>query len=223
MRKKFLPGVMKIFRFFLVTGWVLLAVFVGTVSGGEPLSFSWAFFLKSGDEQVKSLNFATPEAVEGGNLLRIFLELDENAYVYLYLLDSRNDLYLVFPPSGSFYNGDFPTGYKAYIPSGQEWFVLDNSTGTERFYLLASPERLKKLEGLTDRFMVTGDSDLREQLLRQITEDIKNFSAASSYESDIIQVTHGRRLSVVKPPQTVDAHRISAIGGYGAILEMVNK
>ena len=125
-------------RVFLATLFALMVILSGgAVFGEEPVSFGWAFFLKPEGEQVKSLDFTTPEPIVGGELLRIYLELHEQSFVYLYLFDSREDLYLVFPPNGSFYNGDFPAGYKTYIPSDNEWFFLDDLKGTERFYLLA--------------------------------------------------------------------------------------
>lgn len=214
---------MTIFRIFIATLVILLGIPAGLAAGGEPVSFSWAFFLKPEGGQVKSLDFAAPESVVDGERLRIYLELDEHSFVYLYLYDSKNDLYLVFPPSGSFYNGDFPVGYRAYIPSGHEWFMLDDAKGTERFYLLASNKRLLDLEKLTDRFMVSGDRGLKGQLLAELSKATEKSSTAPAYEIDLVKVSHGSRLSFSKPLRDVNAHKVSATGGYGAVLDMVNR
>ena len=214
---------MTIFRVFLATLVVLPVILSGPVLGGESVSFSWAFFLKPEGGQVKSLDFETPEPVSGGELLRIYLELHGKSFVYLYLFDSRKDLYLVFPPSGSFYNGDFPADYKSYIPSGHEWFSLDNLKGTERFYLLASSKRLIELEKLTDRFLAAGGNSLKVQLLEKIDDAAGNFTVASVYEIDQVPVHHGEWFSTSDLPPLVSAHKVSATGAYGVVLEMVNK
>ena len=214
---------MTIFRVFLATLIVLLGILAGPVFGGELVSFSWAFFLKPAGGPVKSLDFETPEPVAGGELLRIYLELHGQSFVYLYLFDSREDLYLVFPPNGTFYNGDVPADYKFYIPSGHEWFSLDNLKGTERFYLLASSKRLIELEELTDRFLATGDQGLKVQLLEKIDDAVVNFAVTSVYEIDQVVVNHGEWLSTSELPPLVSAHKISATGAYGVVLDIINK
>ena len=214
---------MKILRVSLATLVVLVGVLCRVVSGGEPVSFSWAFFLKPEGGQVKSLDFETPEPVSGGELLRIYLELHGQSFVYLYLFDSREDLYLVFPPNGSFYNGDVPADYKSYIPSGHEWFSLDNLKGTERFYLLASSKRLIELEKLTDRFMVIGDSSLKVQLQEKIAAAAGTFAVTSISEIERVVVRHGEWLKSSNLPPQVSAHKVSATGVYGIVLDMVNK
>jgi len=201
----------------------LMNVFGGVVYGGELVSFSWAFFLKSEGGQVESLDFSEPESVSVGEQLRIYIELHEKSFVYLYLFDSKDDLYLVFPPSGSFYNGDFPSGYRTYIPSGNEWFVLDNFNGTEQFYLLASNNRLNELEKLTDNFLATRDPDLMEELLGEVEKIAGIYSVGSNYKIDSSQVSYGSRLNVSKAIQTVNAHAVSATDNYGVFLELVNK
>jgi hypothetical protein len=214
---------MTVFRVFLTTLVVLLGIISGPVFGGESVSFSWAFFLKPEGGQVKFLDFETPEPVAGGQLLRIYLELHGQSFVYLYLFDSREDLYLVFPPNGSFYNGDVPVEYKFYIPSGRGWFVLDDLKGTERFYLLASSERLIELEKLTDRFLAARDNSLKVQLREKIDGMAGNFAVASTYEIGSVPVHHGEWLSTSNLPPLVSAHKISATGAYGVILDMINK
>ncbi len=214
---------MKIFRVFLSTVAVFLVILPRWVYGEELVSFSWAFFLKPAGGQVKSLEFDLPEPVSGGELLRIYLELHGQSFVYLYLFDSREDLYLVFPPNGCFYNGDVPVAYKTYIPSGHEWFSLDNLKGTERFYLLASSKRLIALEKLTDRFLATGDNRLKLQLQEKIAAAAENFAVATVAEIESVPVHHGEWLSSSNLPPQVSAHKISVTGTYGMVLDMVNK
>lgn len=219
---KVLLGIMKILLVFCVTLVVLLGVPAGSVSGEEEVSFSWAFFLRPEDGQVKSLDFKTPEPVSDGELLRIYLELHGQAFVYLYLRDAKEDLYLVFPPNGSFYNGGVPAGYKSYIPSGHEWFALDDAQGTERFYLLASSKRLFELERLTDRFLMVGGDSLKLQLQEKVSDTVERFGDIPVGAIDQVLIYHGEWLSLANLPPLVSSHKISTTGAYGVILEMVN-
>jgi hypothetical protein len=211
------------FRTFLTSLVFLLTFTGGVVGAGEPVALNWAFFLKSEDGRVRSLDFAAPEPVVAGELFRIYLELQARSFVYLYLLDSRDDLYLVFPPNGSFYNGDVPVGYKFYIPSGREWFALDDLKGTERFYLLAASRRLLELEDLTDGFLATGDPELKGRVLAMLEEEVALLPAIAPGGNAPVPVNHGERPAVASQPPRASAHKISAPGGYGIILEMVNK
>jgi len=214
---------MTVIRGFLAILFFLLTILSGPVFGGESVSFTWAFFLKPKVGQVKSMAFDTPEMVEGGELLRIYLELHKRSFLYVYLFDARKDLYLVFPASGSFYNGDVPVGYKTYIPSGREWFSLDNLKGTERFYLLASTKRLIELEKMTDRFLATADQTLKLKLLKMIEKIAGDFSGTPEYEVDPVPVHQGEWLNTSAfPPPRVSAHKVKATGNYGMILDMIN-
>ena len=145
---------MKLMR--LLAALFLVLSFSGVLQAGEPVSFSWAFFLKDNSGKLRSLSFEGPEPVEGGDLLRVYLELHQRSYVYLYLYDARHDLYLVFPPGPKFYDSDFPVWHKSYIPSGRDWFTLDGVEGVEKFYLLASNSRLVELEEMSSRFLRDG-------------------------------------------------------------------
>ena len=215
---------MRTFQLLIFIALLLGGVFPGTVAGGESLSFSWAFFLKANDREVRSLEFADPEPIAKGDLLRIYIELHQQSYVYLYLFDARQDLYLVFPPATSFYEGEFPSWHKSYIPSGSEWFTLDDYKGTERFYLLAANRRLPELEKLTASFVAANDdAGLKDQLLEKIEDTMKSFSADLKDEIHPTPVHYGNRLGIARPELLLNGHAVSTAANYGMILEMVNK
>jgi hypothetical protein len=207
----------------LVAPLLLVFFFAGVLQAGEPVSFSWAFFLKDSSGRLQSLSFDSPEPVEGGDLLRIYLELHQRSHVYLYLFDARQDLYLVFPPNPKFYSGDFPAWHKSYIPSGRDWFTLDETEGVERFYLLASNHRLVELEELTARFLENGNDLLKGQLLTLIEKKVRDFSTGAGVEIDRVPVLHSQALSSQISAPEVVANRISATGNYGMILDLVNR
>lgn len=207
----------------LVAPLFLLVFFAGVLQAAEPVSFSWAFFLKDSSGQLRSLSFDGPEPVEGGDLLRIYLELHQRSHVYLYLFDARQDLYLVFPPSPRFYSGDFPAWHKSYIPSGRGWFTLDEIEGVERFYLLASNDRLVELEEMTARFLDNGNDLLKGNLLTLIEKKVQDLSTVAGVEINRVPVLHNQSLGGQISAPKVVAQRILATGNYGMILELVNR
>jgi len=204
---------------------LFMAGMVPAVLGAEgSLAFTWGFFLKDSAGEIRSLSFDSQEEVVGGDLLRIYLELRDSSYVYLYLHDSMDDLYMVFPPDPGFYSREFPAWHKTYIPSGRNWFTLDDTKGIERFFLLASKTRLADLEKMTARFMADKDDPiLQDDLLKVIRKKVDMSLGGSAFDSVPVKVSHGKLMSISRDVSPVDARTIYTSGNYGAVLELVNK
>ncbi|MBU0673374.1 MAG: DUF4384 domain-containing protein [Proteobacteria bacterium] len=193
----------------------------------NEISFDWAFFLKAKYGFARNLNFEGPEHVSGGDLLRIYLQLHDSCHVYLFLYDSRQDFYLVFPPNTHYYDAEFPAWEASFIPSEREWFNLDDHKGTETFYLLATPERQEELEGLVDEYLTDKDNDeLKGQLIDLISQKINN----SAMTSGVTETPLARPLILkdnqIRPNSVGDALqtiRVDAGGAYGRILELKNQ
>lgn len=203
---------------------LLLAVLSGgTALAGDQVGVTWAFFLKGGEGEVKSLGFDEAERFTAGDLLRIYLQLQEKTYVYLYLHDSREDLYLVFPPSPDFYAGDFPAWQKFYIPSGRGWFTLDSGNGKERFYLLAANRRLIELEGLTDQFLMDReDREMQASLLAEIKREIALLGQPAKLEQSLLPAPYATGLAGSHEllPGSF-ANQTRADGNFSLILELL--
>lgn len=204
---------------------LLLAGFAaGPALAGEQVGVAWAFFLKGDEGQVKSLAFDEAERFAAGDLLRIYLQLQEKTYVYLYLHDSRGDLYLVFPPTPDFYSGDFPAWQKFYIPSGRGWFTLDSGKGKERFFLLAANHRLLGLEGLTDQFLMDReDKAAQVRLLAELDREIARLGQPANLEQSLLPVPYSTGLAGGHEPQPGSfANQTRADGDFSLILELVS-
>jgi len=112
--------------------------------------------------------------VTPGDKVGVYIEPVENAYVYLYLLDSRKNLELIFPTSmnKSTIQSEFTPRKGTYIPGKYEWFTFDENRGTEMFYLIASKNRLTKLEELTKSYIDADEGNkefAKQKLLDEIT------------------------------------------------------
>lgn len=207
----------------LLLALVLVALSVGSARAADQVVVTWAFFLKGGEGEVKSLGFAEAERFAAGDLLRIYLQLQEKTYVYLYLYDSREDLYLVFPPSPDFYAGEFPAWQKFYIPSGRGWFTLDSGNGKERFYLLAANHRLIGLEGLTDQFLMDReDRVMQARLLDEIKREIALLGQPANLEQILMPAPYATGLAGSHEllPGSF-ANQTRADGGFSLILELL--
>jgi hypothetical protein len=110
------------------------------------VSFTMAFVKRAPDGQPARIDFSERVNVKPGDLFKILVQPSAGSYVYLILHDAQNDLQVLFPPTFAAFEGSGYAQAQTFIPEGNEWFTLDGTRGTERFYLLASVQRLKTLE-----------------------------------------------------------------------------
>jgi hypothetical protein len=109
--------------------------------------FRWAFGAMVGSENERRLVAITRDTtLKTGNQLKLLVELKKKCFVYLIYHSGQNELHMLFPYETKQFSKDPETRKKYYIPQGTEWFELDEKTGPETFYLLASAERLNGLE-----------------------------------------------------------------------------
>ena len=148
----------------------------------EPLvpgaiNFKWAFVARKDPggrnklinlaEMVSNLGTEKP-VITSGDKISFFVEPGQNTYVYIYLVDSRGNLELIFPTSmdENVLKSEFTAGKRTYIPGKYEWFSFDDNRGTEMFYLLASSSQLMKLEELTSVSLnAEGDRETSKQMV----------------------------------------------------------
>lgn len=116
---------------------------------GVKLAFNWAFVSRAANGSEAPIDFSERASIKPGQLFKIYIEPVQNAFVYLYLHDAAGDLTLLFPEKFETFESKSYTDTLVSIPNGENWFQLDNAKGTERFYLLASTQRLKALESLS--------------------------------------------------------------------------
>ena len=116
------------------------------------VQFQWAF------GALKKANGSKFEAVtkdtvlKTGDQIKFFLKVNENCFVYLIYRSSQGELSVLFPQRFKLKNAQYTVAGNHYIPKGDQWFELDEHTGEERFYLLATTERLLGLEALINDY-----------------------------------------------------------------------
>lgn len=169
-----------------------LAVVAGTGSGrsasAADVSFRWAILADS-TEGMRALDFSGSPIVFSGTALQLYIEHLNNCHVYLYLLDSSQQLTPIYPPQRGFYDYGFPRGPKL-VPPGNQSFTFVPPPGNETLLLVASVDRLFQLEELTEIFnedpSQLGQQKLLIERVEQLIEDREKESRAAE---DIETVT----------------------------------
>ena len=136
------------------------------------IKFQWAF------GALKKANGSKFEAVskdtdlKTGDQIKFFLKVNKNCFVYLIYRSSQGDLSVLFPHRFKLLSAEYTVSGDHYIPKGDEWFELDEHTGEERFYLLASVERLLSLETLINDYE-NADAAKKPPLAKKILSEIR--------------------------------------------------
>ncbi|MFH1709384.1 MAG: DUF4384 domain-containing protein [Planctomycetota bacterium] len=92
-----------------------------------------------------------------GDLFKVNFAADRDAYVYLFFYDSQGEASILFPVSEIFYASKVKAGTTITLPAVEdEWFWLDENTGRETLYFIASVEPLADIEKLLGRMKDAG-------------------------------------------------------------------
>ena len=136
------------------------------------VQFQWAF------GALKKANGSKFEAVmkdtdlKTGDQIKFFLKVNKNCFVYLIYRSSQGELSVLFPQRFKLKSAEYTVAGNHYIPKGDQWFELDEHTGEERFYLLATTERLLGLEALINDYE-SADVAKKPELAKKILFEIR--------------------------------------------------
>jgi hypothetical protein len=148
----------------------------GTDSG--TVSLRWAFIRQEKGGKGRVVEFSPPPVVRAGDQLQVYLEPLSRIHLYLYLFDSSRDLALLYPPAPK--AAPAPAGEQLLLPGEGRWFTIDERTGEEQFFLLASVARLPRLEDLTAALLrKPGDPEAKARVLDEIKDLRRRHSAVT--------------------------------------------
>ena len=129
---------------------LLLAPLAGAMAGSAPagapdVRFQWALLKREPDGRAKGFATGQRMAAAAGDSIKLTLRPETNLFLYVLLLDSSDALYQLYPARGGAGEAA-PSGREIALPSGDQWFAMDDVKGRETFHILASPQRLASLE-----------------------------------------------------------------------------
>ncbi|MBN2302466.1 MAG: DUF4384 domain-containing protein [Lentisphaerae bacterium] len=153
----------------------------------DNIKLKWALVRMTASGQEEVLPFTDDIPLLSGQSIKIYLNIQNDQYLYLFLLDSSGNLTTIYPPSDML--GNRTKASQLYIPKDDNWFILDDKIGKETIYIIASSMRQKKLESLiADLSAVTGYKAIRmrEKILGEMKSlRRKNSKLAATAEKPI--------------------------------------
>jgi hypothetical protein len=141
--------------------------------GDANIGFEWAFGVLRHAGKVPMLTPITRDTVlKTGDEIKMLVKLTKDCYVYVVYLDSQGELNLLFPYSIRQLQTDYIIGKPYYIPKGRTWMKMDQNTGRETFFLVASTERLLSLEVKLGNYFSVDPSE-RKPLAEGVVSEIR--------------------------------------------------
>jgi hypothetical protein len=136
------------------------------------VKFQWAFGALKKANGSKFEAIAKDTDLKSGDQIKFFLKVNKTCFVYLIYRSSQGELSVLFPQRFKLLSAEYTVSGDHYIPKGDEWFELDEHTGEERFYLLASVERLLELETLINDYE-SADAAKKPPRAKKILSEIR--------------------------------------------------
>jgi hypothetical protein len=132
----------------LVAG-ALIAAITRPIAGAEDVKFRWAFGAITGVGGGRHFVRVTDDVtLRSGDEIQVYLSPVTKCYVYVLHEDPAHAITALFPPKAGEFPANYGVGRDYYVPGPKQWLTLDAVTGTERLYVIASRERLTKVEAL---------------------------------------------------------------------------
>lgn len=137
------------------------------------VGFEWAFgVLKSKGKIMVPISLTRDTVLNSGDEIKMMVKLTRDCYVYVVYYDSNGEVSLLFPYTIRQFQTDYKMGKNYYIPKGRNWMKLDKKTGEEKFYLVASAERLLELEVKLGNYF-SADPSKRKPLAADVVSEIR--------------------------------------------------
>jgi hypothetical protein len=147
---------------------------MGAEPDGEKIVFQWAFCaLRKADTGRQLSVIARDTDLKSGDQIKFFVKSEGPSFVYLIYQSSQREISVLFPYRFIQLDASSTMAGKHYIPQGTQWFELDEHPGQEKFYLLASTQRLFDLEALINQYE-SADKAKKSGLADKITSEIRN-------------------------------------------------
>jgi hypothetical protein len=149
----------------------------------KEIDFLYAFgaYTKSqGKGKIVSVQSET--ALRAGDRLKLYFEPKSDQHLYLLHISSQGELTRLYPAAGQL--AGVAGGTQVFIPTSNNWFELDAHPGQEKFFFIATAERLDRLEELyarhatlTDPAEVRSSTDAILEEIKQLRQKHKQLSA----------------------------------------------
>jgi hypothetical protein len=209
---------------FLVISFLTAVIAIGISAGGYStyaqetkgnISFQWVFgSIKKAEDGPQFEVIKRDTVLKAGDQIKFFLNIESKCFVYLIYQSSQGDLSVLFPYRFKSIADNNQNLGRHYIPKGDQWFELDEYTGTEKFYLLASADRLEELESLVNDYENVDKSkkiDIGKKIVSEISRLRKQHFKKKRYAEKpvtILGTMRGSKLSVAAGVRDIADHAV---------------
>jgi hypothetical protein len=115
----------------------------------EPLAVYWHGFGQRPDaDRWTEFIVQDGATMYSGDQFRIVFSPSADAYAYVVSIDSRQQVAVLFPHEAIGMDNHVRAGERYEVPDGLNWFTLDERTGTETLYVVASYDPIQDLDAL---------------------------------------------------------------------------
>jgi hypothetical protein len=148
----------------------------------------------------------TEVLVSEGSVLRsrdnfqVHLEVNRPSYVYVLIYDSQGRAEQLFPDAKIDHPEFIQTGRNVVIPRRDLWFWLDDHTGTETIYVLASEKPMNDIRGLLAKMAGGDDSgkkNVSQEIKRQITIMQRGVGGVTKGQAVTYTLSDGKKIQKV--------------------------
>jgi hypothetical protein len=148
----------------------------------------------------------TEVVVNEGSVLRsrdnfqVHVDANRPTYVYVLIYDSQGRATQLFPDAKIDRTELIETGSKAVIPRRDLWFWLDDETGTETIYVLASEKPMSDIKGLLAKMVSADDNEKKnasQEIKRQITIMQRGVGGITKGQTVTYTLSDGRKIQKV--------------------------
>jgi Domain of unknown function (DUF4384) len=186
----------------------------------DDMKFAWAVGALTGPAEARqSVAVKGEVTLKTGDELKIFISQVTPSFAYVLHEDTKRE-FEVFYPEGSFSKSAAASKGSHYIPP-EDWFKLDEETGLERIYLVASTTRLTALEQLLDEYASVKAAARSGVPTRIITELARLDKQHATPPWSERPVTMGGQVRGPKPPKpdvALNATEVTAPGYFSRVL-----
>ncbi len=199
----------------------------------ENINYKWAFAARGEFGGKKRVTSVTRDTVlKSGDEFKLLIHQIQQSYIYVIYKSSKNEITMIFPYALDMFEKDYKLEKNYYIPKGRDWFKLDNNSGSETFYILASSERLTELESALKNWNAAKENKKSEATTMVVNEikDIKKrfrtFATLAERPVSIAGNVRGKKNTEIDP-EKIDiatmATEISANNFYSKTITIDHK
>ena len=215
----------------LVVLFIAPAIAFAQAPGKGDIGFLYAFGAYVGPQgKGKVISVQNETTLRAGDRLKLFFEPKSDQYFYLLHMSSQGELTPLFPVAAQ--PAKVVRGTKMFIPADNNWFELDAHPGQEKFFLIATAERLDRLEelcarhtALKDKADVPSSTDAILDEIKRLRQKNKQLSAPAEKPVRIGGSLRGQQpsSSPAVPDITSLAAEVTAPGFYSRTFTVDHK